>query len=66
MPISYQSVTEFARTHGDVRLEAPKSGIRILKNGETDVIDLVEKATDFWFDDDLPPFSVPIIMRVPG
>lgn len=50
MPISYQSVREFARTHGEVKLVAPKASVRILKSGETDVIDIVENATHFWFD----------------
>jgi hypothetical protein len=48
--ITYESVKEFARTHGDVKVIAPQGGITILKSGETDVFDLIEKAPDFWFD----------------
>lgn len=49
MPISFESVREFARAHGDVKIAAPQTEVRILKNGEIDVFDLIEKATDFWF-----------------
>ena len=50
MTITFASVREFARTHGDVTVTAFKSvEIKILKNGEVDVIQLVENATDFFF-----------------
>ncbi len=49
MPINFQSVREFVRTHGDVIVTVSKPEIKILKNGEVDTIDLVEKATDFFF-----------------
>ncbi len=51
MPVTYESVREFPRTHGNVTVTAFKSvEIKILKSGDVDIIELVENATDFYFD----------------
>ncbi len=51
MPVTFESVREFARTHGNVTVTAFRSvEIKILKSGEVDIIQLVEQATEFFFD----------------
>ena len=49
MAISYESLREFARKNGDIRLYAPNKGeLVILKDGTPDVFDTIDKATTFF------------------
>jgi len=49
MAITFESVREFVRTEREevTILAGPQSGVKILKNGDVDVLDLLEKATHF-------------------
>jgi hypothetical protein len=49
MAITFESVREFVRTKGEevTIFASSQTGVKILRNGDVDVVDLVEKATHF-------------------
>lgn len=51
MKATYETVTKFAQKYGTVKILDTKSQTRILPSGEPDTVELVEKADQFWFED---------------
>ena len=50
MRITYESLSQFARENGDVKLyAAEKAQITILKDGTPDLFDVIEHAATFYF-----------------
>ncbi len=50
MKITYETLREFARENGDVKLYAPDRGeLVILKDGTPGLFDIIQKATTFMF-----------------
>ena len=50
MAITYDSLRQFARENGDIRLYAPeKAEVIILKDGTTNLFDVIAHATTFYF-----------------
>jgi hypothetical protein len=49
MAITFESVRKFVRAEREevTILEGSQSGVKILRNGDVEVVDLVEKATHF-------------------
>lgn len=49
MAITFESVREFVRNEREevTILASSQTGVKILRNGDVDVVDLVEKATHF-------------------
>ncbi len=47
--ITFESVREFVRTEGEevTVLASSQAGVKILRNGDVDVVDLIDKATHF-------------------
>jgi hypothetical protein len=50
MAITYDSLRQFARENGDIRLYAPeKAEVIILKDGTSNLFDVIAHATTFYF-----------------
>lgn len=47
MAINYESLREFARENGDIKLYAPEGEVTILKDGTPDLFNIIERATTF-------------------